>query len=285
MLDYNSIPCLTDPQKIFDLTDRVVVICGGAGKMGQNFAEVLSNVRAKVYLLDRDEEVCEKIAREITGRTKGEVYGRQCNMGNKAEITDSFNRIVSEEGRLDVVIYNVYAKPDGYYKGMEEYDAQTWEKVMSVNVSGAFLSCQEAIKQFKTAGKAGNIILTLSTYGLVGPDLRIYENLDSDTNIYGGGDALTTPLVYSVSKSGLLGMVKYLAASCGAENIRVNGLTPGGVYDSQEEQFHQAYISRVPLGRMATWSEYNGAILYLASDASRYMTGANLVVDGGWTVW
>ncbi len=285
MYDYQNLPKLLSPEKIFNLDQSVILIIGGAGKMGQNFAEVLSNAKAQVYLLDINEKLCHEAAERISKKTKNSVTSIRCDVSKSEEVLTTFNQILTKTGRIDVLIYNVYSKPNGYYRRLDDYKVKTWEQVMRVNVTGAFTCCQQAINIFKKEKKSGNIILTLSTYGLVGPDLSIYDGLKSKTNLYGGEYPLTTPLCYSVSKSGLLGMVKYLASTCGKHNIRVNGLSPGGVYDGQEESFHDAYVNKVPLGRMATWSDYNGAILFLASDASRYMTGANLVVDGGWSTW
>ena len=131
----------------------------------------------------------------------------------------------------------------------------------------------------------GSIVIVSSIYGLVGPDQRIYRNCSPTNNPYGGSDSLNTPGSYAASKGGLIAFARYLAVLMGPDNIRVNVLTPGGVFDEQEEAFHQEYVQRTPLGRMAVWSDYSGAILFLVSDASRYMTGANLVVDGGWTAW
>ena len=156
---------------------------------------------------------------------------------------------------------------------------------MQTNLSGAYKASKKMIGHFKKKNIQGNIILVLSTYGIVGPDFSIYKNLSSKKNIYGGKFSLTTPASYTASKSGLLGLAKYLSTSFGKNNIRVNCLTPGGVYDRQERKFVRNYSRKVPLGRMAKWDEYNGAILFLSSDASSYMTGSNLVVDGGWTAW
>jgi NAD(P)-dependent dehydrogenase (short-subunit alcohol dehydrogenase family) len=276
---------LVHPKDIFNLKGKVILIMGGAGKMGQAFAEALSNAGATLYLLDLSDTYARQCAAEISEKSEGTVFGMGCDLGKQENITSRFKEIRDKEGRIDTLIYNVYAKPEGYYRKFEDYELETWEKVMAANITGAYLSCQEAVKCFKELSIPGNIILTLSTYGIVCPDLRIYEGLEGVTNIYGGKDPLTTPMAYVVSKNGLIGMIKYLAGTCGKDNIRVNGLSPGGVFDGQEESFYNAYTSRVPLGRMATWTEYNGAILFLTSDASRYMTGANLVVDGGWTTW
>ena len=133
--------------------------------------------------------------------------------------------------------------------------------------------------------EGGSIVLTASIYGIVGPDQRIYEDCTSAANIYDEQDPLNCPASYSASKAGIIGLARHFATSLGKEGIRVNVLTPGGVYDNQEDAFHNAYCHRTVLGRMADKTDYNGAILFLVSQASRYMTGANLVIDGGWTAW
>jgi NAD(P)-dependent dehydrogenase (short-subunit alcohol dehydrogenase family) len=156
---------------------------------------------------------------------------------------------------------------------------------MEINLSGTFLCCREASKIMIEQSTGGSIVVTASTYGVVGPDQRIYDGCSPGKNLYGGNFKLNAPASYSASKAGLIGLARYLATYVGSNGIRVNVLTPGGVFDGQEESFHAAYTQRVPLGRMAVWSDYNGAILFLISDASRYMTGSNLVVDGGWTAW
>ena len=133
--------------------------------------------------------------------------------------------------------------------------------------------------------KSGSIVNTASTYGVVAPDQRIYDECKPEGNLYGGGYPLNIPGSYSASKGGVISFSRYLAVSLAEYNIRVNVLIPGGVFDGQENNFHQEYVKRTPLGRMAIWSDYNGAILFLVSEASWYMTGANLIIDGGWTSW
>jgi NAD(P)-dependent dehydrogenase (short-subunit alcohol dehydrogenase family) len=161
----------------------------------------------------------------------------------------------------------------------------TWKKVVDSNLTGAFLVAQAAIKAFLKRKINGNIIFLSSTYGVVGPDPSIYQGLNSKKNIYGGKFALNTPAAYSSTKTGLIGLAKYIATNFGKYKIRANVLSPGGVYDKQEKKFVNKYKNKVPLNRMADWKDYNGAILFLASDASKYMTGTNLIIDGGWTAW
>ena len=160
----------------------------------------------------------------------------------------------------------------------ETYPAASWQRVLDVNVNGVFQSCQVIGGQMAQSG-AGSIINICSIYGLVSPDQRIYEYRRKDNNSF------FKPAAYSVSKSALLNLTRYLATYWAPRNVRVNTLTFGGVANNQDEQFLDGYCQRVPLGRMAREDEYNGAVLFLISDASSYMTGSNLIIDGGWTAW
>ena len=260
---------------IFSMKNKNVVIFGGTGNLGLNFSETLSSAGAKIFLL-------EKIKKKISSKN---TFFYKCDVNSKKNIESNLNKIIKKEKKIDVLIYNVYSKPINYYKNFENYDLKTWDSVMKTNLTGAFISSQYIINHFKKKKIPGNIIIVLSTYGLVGPDLSIYGKSKKHKNIYGGKYSLTTPAPYTSSKSGLLGLTKYLATTCGKYKIRVNSLTPGGVFDFQEKNFVKRYVKKVPLNRMAKWSDYNGPILFLASDASEYMTGSNLIVDGGWTAW
>ena len=262
-------------ENIFSMKNKKVVILGGTGNLGLNFSKTLSSAGAKIYLLD-------KIKKKTNDKN---IFFSKCDVSSKKSIKISFEKIIKKEKKIDVLIYNVYSKPINYYQKFEQYNLKTWEKVMKTNLTGAFLCSQHMVNHFRKKKISGNIIIVLSTYGIVGPDLSIYEKLKGNKNIYGGKHSLTTPVSYTSSKSGLLGLTKYLATTCGKLGIRVNSLSPGGVFDFQEKKFVKKYIKKVPLGRMANWSDYNGAILFLASDASKYMTGSNLIVDGGWTAW
>jgi NAD(P)-dependent dehydrogenase (short-subunit alcohol dehydrogenase family) len=264
---------LVDYKNIFSLKKKIIVIFGGAGNLGKSFSKSLVTAGSKVYLLD-----LKKI-----GTNNKNIISIKCNVLSKESVVNCFNEIINKEKKIHAVIYNVYAKPKNYYNSLENYDYSTWEEALNINLSGAFLVCQESIKHFKKKKISGNIILISSIYGLVGPDQRIYKNLKK--NIYGGNFKLNTPAVYGASKSGLIGLMKHLATTCGKFNIRINCLTPGGVFDNQGDNFHKNYKNRVPLNRMANWTDYNGAIIFLVSDASRYMTGSNLIIDGGWTAW
>jgi 2-deoxy-D-gluconate 3-dehydrogenase len=191
-------------------------------------------------------------------------------------------------GRLDILVNSAALDPKfdpqhaapgmrQYSSGaFEDYPLEAWNQALAVNLTGAFLSCQAAVQPMLAQG--GGVIVNLSSiYGLSGPDQRIYQQP--------GQPPQYKPAYYSVTKAGILGLTRYLATYYAGKNIRVNALSPGGVYNGHDEAFLQAYSARAVLGRMAEKNEMNGALLFLVSDASKYMTGANLVMDGGWTAW
>ena len=266
----------------FCLKKKNVVIFGGAGKMAKSFSKALLSAGCKSLILvdinkERLEHVVKNLAKEFAGR---DVHSYTCNVSDEAQVDEASQFLKEKISGIDVLIYAVMSKPRDYYAPFSEYSRATWDEVLDGNLSGAFLVTQKLIPLMN---EEASIIFISSTYGIVAPDFRIYKNLSS--NPYGGKYPLSLPAVYSASKAGLIGLGKYLAVYLADRNIRVNILVPGGVYDYHDEAFYQEYIKRVPLKRMATWSDYNGAVIFLASDASRYMTGQLLVVDGGWSVW
>jgi len=281
---YEQIKLMDNIAEIFDLTSRTALISGGAGKMGQQFAAILSSAGCNVAITDINGDYCAEVAEKLSKNSRGKVIGFKADFYEEQEVVDVFAAARKELGLIDIFIHNVMPKPENYYAKLEDYKMETWNRVVGASLAGAFLGAREAAKDMKTKG-AGSIVFTASTYGVVGPDQRIYKDCSAKNNIYGAKEALNQPACYSTSKGGLISLARHLASSWGKDGIRVNCLTPGGVFDGQEEAFHKAYNERTPLDRMAVWTDYNGAILFLASDASRYMTGANLVVDGGWTAW
>ena len=187
-------------------------------------------------------------------------------------------------GSLDVLVNSAALDPQfdlpmpwlARCQCFESYSLDSWRLALDVNLTGMFLASQAAVQPMLAAGK-GVIINICSTYGLAGPDQRLYERPD--------GTRSFKPAYYSVTKAGVLGFTRYLAAYYAGKNIRVNALTPGGVYNGHDEIFTAQYSARTILGRMANIDEMSAAMLFLCSDASSYMTGSNLVVDGGWTAW
>ncbi len=201
-----------------------------------------------------------------------------------------FQETLDTYGRLDILVNSAALDPKfdpdalaemakrGTVSGaFEDYPLESWKAALDVNLTGMFLCCQAAVKPMLAQGKKGSIINICSTYGLVAPDQRIYRRE--------GKQASFKPVYYSVTKAGVLGLTRYLSAYYAGTDIRVNALTPGGVYNNHDDVFLKAYTARTVMGRMANKDEMNGALLFLASDASSYMTGSNLVIDGGWTAW
>jgi 2-deoxy-D-gluconate 3-dehydrogenase len=211
----------------------------------------------------------------------------QTDITQPASVQTMVDQTVSAFGRLDILVNSAALDPkfdpDAVSKGIapgsfEEYPLEQWNAALNVNLTGMFLVTQACVKQMLAQGKKGSIINICSTYGLNGPDQRIYRKTD-------GSQPAFKPVYYTVTKAGVLGFTKYLSAYYMETEIRVNALTPGGVFNNHDETFVKNYASKTILGRMAHKDEMNGALLFLASDASSYMTGNNLVVDGGWTAW
>jgi 2-deoxy-D-gluconate 3-dehydrogenase len=272
-------------QEKFDLKDRVAVVTGGGGQLGTEFCKTLAEAGAAVVAADLLVDHADKTAQLLDG------FGYSC-MSLRLDVTstESINELVDKTmkrfGRLDILV-NCAAldpkfDPDAAAKGIapgafEDYPLEQWNDALNVNLTGIFLMAQACVKPMLAQGKKGSIINICSTYGLNGPDQRIY--------IKEGKRVAFKPVYYTVTKAGVLGFTKYLAAYYAGTEIRVNALTPGGVFNNHEEYFVRNYSAKTILGRMAHKDEMNGALLFLASDASSYMTGNNVVVDGGWTAW
>ncbi|HEY3345183.1 MAG TPA: SDR family oxidoreductase [Anaerolineaceae bacterium] len=271
-------------QEKFDLTGKVAVVTGGIGLLGSEFCRTLAEAGASVVVADLD------------GTTAVTLAAQLCQAGYAAEgmavdvtLPDSVQAMAQQAvdrfGRLDILVNSAAMDPkfdqahasQQNANAFENYPVEAWNQALSVNLTGMFLCCQAAARQMVAQG-SGAMINICSTYGLVGPDQRIYRRPGQETQSF-------KPVFYSVTKAGVLGLTHYLATYYAGTRIRVNALTPGGVYNQHDEVFTQNYSARTVLGRMANRDEMNGAVLFLASEASSYMTGANLVVDGGWTAW
>jgi 2-deoxy-D-gluconate 3-dehydrogenase len=269
----------------FSLKGRVAVVTGGGGQLGFEFCKTLAEAGAAVVAADLNMELAEKTA----SRLKEAGYAASAFPLDVTRL-DSTRELVAETvrqfRRLDILVNSAALDPkfdpDAAAKGIapgafEDYPLDQWNAALNVNLTGMFLATQACVKQMIAQGKKGSIINICSTYGLNGPDQRIY--------IKDGKRVAFKPVYYTVTKAGVLGFTKYLAAYYAGTEIRVNALTPGGVFNNHEEYFVKNYSAKTILGRMANKDEMNGALLFLASDASSYMTGNNVIVDGGWTAW
>ncbi len=269
---------------MFDLAGRVVIVTGGAGMLGRRYTRTLLSAGAKVVVADTDRAQANSTAEAASAETGGEAIGWAVDVRHKPEVDQLVASVFERFGRLDVLINNAAIDPklDSSVAGrltssFEDYPLELWQQSLDVNLTGAFL-CSQAAGRVMVRQRRGVIVNVSSTYGLVGPDQRIYQRAGHEQQLY-------KPAAYAVTKAGIAQLTRYLAAYWGHLGIRVNTLTPGGVYNAQDDEFVVKYSARTPMGRMAEKNELNGAMLFLVSDASSYMTGANLVVDGGWTAW
>ena len=267
--------------ELFSLANKVVVVTGGAGLLGQVFCQALVDVGANVAIVDLDLASAETAAKKVNKSDAQKVVAFESDITSPESVTQMVANVVKQLGRIDVLVNNAASKGsslDAFFESFEDYSLKTWREVMSVNIDGLFLVAQAVGKQMKKQG-GGSIIQTSSIYGVVAPDQRIYEG--SEFN----GRPINTPAVYSASKSAVNGLTSYLSTYWASSKIRVNSLTPGGIASGQNSEFNKKYSNRVPLGRMGEASELVGALIYLASDASSYVTGQNLIVDGGLSAW
>ena len=268
---------------MFELTNKVVLITGATGILGQGFCHMLAEHGAELALVDRNHDQLQQLADEIsTKHPNARPLPLTCDITDSENVERIVTKAVSHFGRIDVLHSNAASKTDDlsrFFASYEEYSLQTWQEVMNVNIDGMFLVTKYVGSQMRQQPSGGSMILTSSIYGVSAPDQRIYEGS------YYLGQQINTPAVYSASKAAVIGLMQYLAAYWGAHNIRVNCLTPGGIESGQNDLFQQKYSYRIPLGRMGKKDELYGALLFLASDASSYVTGQNIIIDGGLTCW
>ena len=261
-----------------NVRDKKIIITGAAGILGTVYTEGFSQQGADVAIVDLDDKLCQKKAREIGKKYSTRPLGIGCDITHKEAVEAMVQKVISAYGRIDVLVNNAATKSENFFAPFEKFPLADWESVMGVNVNGMFLCCQAVAGEMEKR-KAGSIINISSIYGIVAPDQRIYEG-----SLY-EGKGINTPLIYSASKGAVVSLTRYLATYLAPYNIRVNAVTPGGVFSGQNETFVKRYGERCPLGRMARPEEIFSAVYFLASDASSYVTGHNLIVDGGWSVW
>jgi NAD(P)-dependent dehydrogenase (short-subunit alcohol dehydrogenase family) len=266
----------------FSLKGKTAVVTGGMGILGKPFCKGLAEFGANVAVVDLDESTCRVFADELKECYGVQALGIGCDVASPEAVALMVKRVVDAFGEINILHNNAGGKSsnmDAYFAPFEDYSFEEWRNAMSVNLDGVFLVAQAVGKQMVLQGRGGSIIQTSSIYGAMAPDQRIYEG-----SFY-YGRAINTPAVYSASKAGVIGLTRYLATYWADKKIRVNCISPGGVESGQNDEFQKKYSARIPMGRMAHSNEMVGALIYLASDASSYITGQNLLIDGGLSAW
>jgi NAD(P)-dependent dehydrogenase (short-subunit alcohol dehydrogenase family) len=273
--------------ELFDLTGRVAIVTGGAGMLGLRHAEAIAEAGGIPVLADLSPDALEAGVQRLRERAGADAVAVEVDISNRDGVQAMVADVLDELGRIDILINNAALTVrggsetlEGYFAPFEEYPLELWQRALDVNLTGTFLVTQ-AVGRVMVQQHRGVVLNIAAVYGMVSPDHRIYEGI---LNQY-GGQAFNTPISYSATKAAILNFTRYLATYWADKGIRVNSFSPGAVFDEHDETFVRNLTSRIPLARMAHKDEYKGAILFLVSDASSYMTGTNLVVDGGWTSW
>ena len=272
---------------LFNLKNKVIVITGGAGFLGSEFSSILSDIGAIPIILDINATSIKLLKRKfIKKRQKGFFFLVDLNDENK--VNSAINLIIKKHRRIDCLInaagltgQNMLKSNSNFFEKIEKYDFKLWQKSLNENLSSTFITIKSVANHMLKRQK-GSIINIASDVGVISPDHRIYE---ANKKFNYKGVNFNTPMSYSVAKSGIISMTRYLATYWAKKGIRVNCISPAGVYKKHDKKFVEQLSQRIPLGRMAKPYELNGAIVYLCSNASSFVTGHNLVVDGGRTIW
>ncbi len=259
-------------EDLYCLTGRVAVVSGGAGIIGAKLCEILAEAGADVVMVDIDAALAETESTRIAQSTGRRVIAKTTDITDEESVRKLADEVYGTFGRCDILVNSAHYKGGAFFASLAEYPLESWDKVVAVNLTGSFLMCRELGSRMYDAD-GGAIVNISSTYGLVSADPRIY-----------GESGINSPISYAATKSGLINMTRYIAIHW-RPKVRANVLAPGGVEGGQDAEFIKNYCERTPLGRMAKRDEYQGAILFMCSDASAYMTGAVVTVDGGWTAW
>lgn len=269
---------------LFDLSSKVAIVTGAAGLLGKEHCACLAEAGASVIAVDREQAACGALAQDLERRYERPALGIAADITDRESLEALRDAVLGRFDRIDVLVNNAAlddkVTPDDSGRDrsrFEDFPLEAFRRSLDVNVTGTFLACQVLGTPLARRG-SGSIVNLASTYGLVAPDQRLYRGPNGEQQFF------KSP-AYPTGKAAVIGLTRFLAAYWGPSGVRVNALCPGGVFANQPQHFVDAYASRTPLGRMAAAGDYRGALVFLASDASSYMNGAALVVDGGFTVW
>jgi NAD(P)-dependent dehydrogenase (short-subunit alcohol dehydrogenase family) len=253
-------------RNLFSCKDKVALVTGGFGLIGREIVRGLNDFGASVCVADVNEHQMEDL------RNRSDIIFQHLDITSDNSINQALSSVIKLFKKIDILVNCAYPRTGDWGARCEDVSFDSWKMNVNSHLGGYFLCCQKVAELMKLQG-GGSIINFASIYGVVAPDFSIYE-----------GTTMTMPVAYSAIKGGILALSRYLATYYAKDNIRVNCVSPGGVYDKQADTFVEKYLAKTPLGRMGTPKDMVGAVLYLASEASLYVTGSNLIVDGGWTV-
>lgn len=266
-------------ESLLGVRDKVIVVTGCTGVLGATYCRAFAELGASLVMCDLPDRNAQQRAIELADEFGVRAFGYDCDVAQEGDVVNLFARAGKDAGRIDVVLNNAAAtgehlmKAGDVFAPFEEYPLSVWEQVMRINLTGVFLVAREGGKAM-LAGGHGSLVNVSSIYGVVGPDHRIYKDMP-----FGSFPA------YSASKAGVHGLTLWLATYWARKGIRVNTVVPGGVFNGHNDEFVRRYSERTPMGRMANREDLIGTVVYLASDASRYCTGQQFIVDGGLTAW
>ncbi|HLB41811.1 MAG TPA: SDR family oxidoreductase [Gammaproteobacteria bacterium] len=273
---------MTPFQGLFRFDEKVAVVTGGTGILGSEFCRALCDLGALVACIDVHEESMNNFIKELSNQYGDEkISGFLCDVSDPQSVAKTVSDIIKRFSKIDILLNNAATKTkniNDFFTPFSEYSLNTWREVMSVNLDGMFLMAQ-VVGKHMVEKRQGAIAQTASIYSLIAPDHRIYEGshyLDR---------AINTPAVYTASKAGVIGLTKHLATLWAEYGVRINALCPGGVSSGQNNAFNEKYSARVPMGRMAKTIDIVGPMMFLVSDAAKYMTGQVLYADGGLSAW
>jgi NAD(P)-dependent dehydrogenase (short-subunit alcohol dehydrogenase family) len=259
-------------RQLMDLSGRVAIVTGGAGHIGRAMCQALAELGANVAVVDINADA----ARDAAAALGDQAAAFALDLSDEAAVKALPAQVQQRWGRIDVLVNNAAfvgtSGLTGWVVPFEQQSVDTWRKAVEVNLTAAFALTQACAPALAEHGR-GSVVNVASIYGVLGPDMSLYE-----------GTAMGNPAAYAASKGGLIQLTRWLATVLGP-SIRVNCLSPGGVERGQPEAFRERYVARTPLGRMATEEDFKGTLAWLASDLSAYVTGQNIMVDGGWTAW